>query len=166
MRAWEQIWARCSEVTRLAWLDAEKTRPTEIGVGWPARQIAVEKMQQAHREAEAACRELACTDCRARRTMFGRWVKAVGLVTTIKIPADACAWQLYTAMPGAEFAAAQLTAALKSALQVESRAEAIRIMSAALTAAEAFGAGDSESVRVAEACLHAGRGGASYNWLL
>lgn len=84
---------------------------------------------------------------------------------SVKIPADAEAWELYSDMKGAGHAARSLTAALKKALKASTRERAISIMSKALEEQAAFGAKDTEPMAHAEACLTAGRG-SDYSWSL
>ena len=68
-----EIWAKCSALTAVAWAEAEKTRPMDLGFQWPEGVEARDKMQQFRREAEHECYLLDVQE--AAEQLFQEWVR-------------------------------------------------------------------------------------------
>jgi hypothetical protein len=81
----------------------------------------------------------------------------------IKIPVTAEGWELYGTKPGANTAAREIARALKAAISVATKTEAVEIMSAVLRKYEKFGAMDTEPRWHVERLLGDARGGC-YQW--
>ena len=101
-------------------------------------------------------------------------VKSVTVVTTvtvpftghtIKLPASAGEWEIYSDMAGAGLAAHRLPQALAKALVAPTRDGAIRVMQRALTADRKYGAWDTEPRGLAEHLLGKGRND-DFSWAL
>lgn len=90
--------------------------------------------------------------------------KVEGTAGEVKIPLTRDGWELYDE-PGVEKAAERLAHAAEIAVKAPTRGEAIKIMSAALSAETKYGATDTEPRCVAERVLADGRGG-SFRWAL
>jgi hypothetical protein len=68
-----EIWARCSELTAAAWVEAEKMRPKDLGLQWLEGVEARAKMQQYRRDAEHECYLLDVHE--AAEKLFQEWVR-------------------------------------------------------------------------------------------
>lgn len=84
---------------------------------------------------------------------------------TIKLPASANDWEIYSSMRGSGLAAHRLTKALAKALVAPTRDGAITIMQSALTADRKYGAWDTEPRGLAEHILGKGRND-DFSWAL